>query len=110
MVRALTVRSVLPFSFLLTISSTLLAQAQAPAAKPGVAAAWTLQLKGDIHWQQVTPAGTLLISTDASLAAVDVERGQLAWDKPGLGGLPVDSVRMVEGSLLMEAAGPGLLV
>jgi outer membrane protein assembly factor BamB len=81
--------------------------AQAPA---GATPAWTLKMKGDIRWQQVTPAGALLVSTDAALAAVDIERGQVAWEKPELGALPVDSVRMVEGSLLMEAARPGLLL
>src|SRR5439155_1472759 len=45
-----------------------------------------------------------------ALAGVDVERGQVAWQKPELGGLPVDSVHMVEGSLLMEAAKPGLSI
>src|SRR5256885_16065113 len=67
-------------------------------------------MKGDIRWQQVTPAGALLVSTDAALSGVDIERGQITWEKPELGGLPPDSVRMVEGSLLMEAARPGLLV
>jgi hypothetical protein len=74
------------------------------------AAVWTLKMKEDIRWQQVTPAGTLLLSTDRSLAGVDIERGQVLWERPELGGLPVDSVRMVEGSLLMEAARPGLLL
>src|SRR5258706_15227849 len=73
-------------------------------------AAWTVKMKGPIRWQQVTPAGALLVSTDAGLAAVDMGRGGTVWEKPGLGGLPVDSVRMVEGSLLMEAARPGLLI
>ena len=53
-------------------------------------------------------SGALLVSTDGALAGVDIERGQIAWQKPELGGLPPDSVRMVEGSLLMEAAKPGL--
>ena len=83
--------------------------ATAPVQNPvGSVAAWTLHFTGDVRWQQVTPAGALLVSTDAALAGVDVERGQIAWQKPELGGLPVDSVRMVEGSLLMEAAKPGL--
>src|SRR6266513_410891 len=82
----------------------------AAPARSGATAAWTLQLKGDIRWQQVTPAGALLVSTDAELAGVDIERGQVTWEKPELGGLPADSVRMVEGSLLIEAARPGLLV
>jgi outer membrane protein assembly factor BamB len=72
--------------------------------------AWTLKLKQDIRWQQVTPAGTLLISTDAALSGIDIDRGQVLWEKAELGGLPADSVRMVDGSLLMEAARPGLLL
>src|SRR3989454_1645845 len=85
------------------------AQRAAPAPS-GATAAWTLKMKGDIRWQQVTPAGALLVSTDAALAGVDIERGQVTWEKPELGGLLADSVRMVEGSLLMEAARPGLLL
>jgi hypothetical protein len=54
--------------------------------------------------------GALLVSTDTTLAAVDIDRGQVTWEKPELGGLSEDSVRMVEGSLLMEATRPGLLV
>jgi len=96
---------VLPLSLLVAVST--LVQAQAPS---GAAAAWTLKMKGAIGWQQVTPAGALLVSTDAGLAGVDIERGVVTWEKAELGGLPPDSVRMVEGSLLMEAARPGLLL
>jgi outer membrane protein assembly factor BamB len=78
-----------------------------PPARAGVAA-WTLHLPGDLRWQQITPAGALLVSTDGALVGIDIERGQIAWQKPELGGLPADSVRMIEGSLLMEAAKPGL--
>ena len=83
---------------------------RAPAVASGATAAWTLTLKGDVRWQQVTPAGALLVSTDAALAGVDIDRGQVTWEKPELGGLPADSVRIIEGSLLMEAARPGLLL
>src|SRR6059058_4108861 len=85
------------------------AQRAAPAPS-GATAAWTLKLKGDILWQQATPMGALLVSTDAALSAVDIERGQVTWEKPELGGLLADSVHMVEGSLLMEATRPGLLL
>src|SRR5437879_7710350 len=85
------------------------AQTAAPAPS-GATAAWTLKVKGEIRWQQVTPMGALLISTGAALAAVDIDGGQVMWEKPELGGLPPDSVRLVEGSLLMEATRPGLLV
>lgn len=76
----------------------------------GAVPAWTLKLRQDIRWQQVTPAGTLLISTDAALSGIDIERGQVVWERPELGGLPADSVSLVEGSLLMQASRPGLLV
>src|SRR2546428_7853569 len=102
----------LPRSLAVAVSAAAHAQAVTPppATPSGATAAWTLRMKGDVRWQQVTPAGILLASTDAALSGVDIERGQVAWEKPELGGLPADSVRMVEGSLLMEAARPGLLV
>ena len=76
----------------------------------GAIPAWMVQVPGTIAWQQVTPAGVLLVSTDRELAGVDIDLGKVAWEKAELGGLPADSVRMVEGSLLMEAARPGLLL
>src|ERR1041384_2348152 len=76
----------------------------------GATPAWMVQLPGTIAWQQVTPAGVLLVSTDRELAGVDIDLGKVAWEKAELGGLPADSVRMVEGALLMEAARPGLLL
>jgi len=101
--------SVLLLSGISSEPQQLNAQAVAPAPS-GATAAWTLKVKGDIRWQQVTPVGALLVSTDVALAAVDIERGQVMWEKPELGGLLADSVHMVEGSLLMEATRPGLLV
>jgi outer membrane protein assembly factor BamB len=101
-----TCRSLLLLSLAVAVGTAAHAQAGALAASSATAA-WTVKVKGDIHWQQVTPAGALLVSTDAGLAGVDIERGQVAWEKPELAGLPADSVRMVEGSLLMEAARPG---
>ena len=38
------------------------AQTAAPAPSSATAA-WTLKVKGDIRWQQVTPMGALLVST-----------------------------------------------
>src|SRR5881398_3382795 len=92
------------------LAQTAAAPARLPAGPTGTTAAWTLKLTGDVRWQQVTPAGALLVSTDAALAGVDIDRGQVLWEKADLGGLPTDSVRLVEGSLLVEAARPGLLV
>jgi putative pyrroloquinoline-quinone binding quinoprotein len=106
-------RTLLSLALVVAVCAAAPAQNVAPPRAPapaGATPAWTLNVKGEIRWQQVTPAGALLVSTDAALAAVDIEHGQLTWEKPELGGLPPDSVRMVEGSLLMEAARPGLLV
>jgi len=100
-------RTLLALSLVVAVSATSYAQTVAPA---GATAAWTIKTKGEVRWQQVTPAGALLISTDAELAGVDIEHGQVTWEKPELAGLPADSVRVVEGSLLMEAARPGLLI
>ena len=100
-------RTLLSLSLVVAVSATSYAQTVAPA---GATASWTIKTKGEVRWQQVTPAGALLISTDAELAGVDIERGQVTWEKPELAGLPADSVRVVEGSLLMEAARPGLLI
>ena len=102
-----------PVSALLSSGISFEPQLHAQAVAPtpsGATAAWTLKVKGNIRWQQVTPMGALLVSTDAALAAVDIEGGQVMWEKPELGGLPADGVHMVEGSLLMEAMRPGLLV
>src|SRR6266404_5362994 len=108
-------RTLLVPALIIVIRAIAQAQAAAAPARPlaiasGACVAWTLKTQGDIRWQQVTPAGALLVSTDGALAGVDIERGQVTWQKPELGGLPPDSVRMVEGSLLMEAARPGLLL
>jgi outer membrane protein assembly factor BamB len=92
----------------MALASLLLLHTILAQAPVGSVAAWTVRLGGDIRWQQITPAGALLVSTDGALAGVDIEKGQIAWQKPELGGLPVDSVRAIESSLLMEAAKPGL--
>jgi outer membrane protein assembly factor BamB len=112
------VRTLLLLAIAATAGRPAEAQTVSPASSRAAATplsaratvAWTLKLKQDIRWQQVAPAGTLLISTDAALLGIDIERGQVAWEKAELGGLPPDSVRAVEGSLLMEAARPGLLL
>lgn len=96
---------------LFAMAAFVASQAHAVAAEPSVSTpAWTVKMNGGIRWQQVTPAGALLVSTDGALAAIDIETGRIAWQKPELGGLPADSVRPVEGSLLMEAERPGLLL
>src|SRR3989442_8527361 len=107
-------RTLLVPALVIVVHTAALAQAAtAPARPPAVAsgatAAWTLKLTGDVRWQQVTPAGALLVSTDAALAGVDIDRGQVMWEKADLGGVPTRSGRLVEGSLLVEAARPRLL-
>src|SRR5690242_12462577 len=97
--------------FTLGIALGANARAQIAAASASAATtAWTVKVNGDIRWQQITPAGALLVSTDSALAAVDIDRGRVAWEKPELGGLAGDSIQPVEGSLLMEAKRQGLLM
>src|SRR5690242_634534 len=71
-------------------------------------AAWTVKVNGAIRWQQVTPAGALLVATDNALSAIDTDGGRLSWEKPELGGLTADNVHPLEGSLLIEATRDGL--
>jgi outer membrane protein assembly factor BamB len=95
----------------LIVTAHLAANAQSTSPAPsGASQAWTVSLKGEIRWQQVTPAGALLVSTDAVLAAIDTEHGQISWQKPELGGLPQEGIRAVDDSLLMKAERPGLLL
>src|SRR5260370_34998336 len=101
-----------PVSALLSsgISSESQLHAQTAAPVPsGATAAWTLKVRGEIRWQQVTPMGALLVSTDAALTAVDIESGQVMWEKPELGGVSAHSVHMGQAPLLMEAPRPAPL-
>src|SRR5438309_2206401 len=87
--------TLLPLSLFVAVSSAVHAQAVAPApALTGATAAWTLKVPGggEIRWQQVTPAGVLLVSTDAALTGVEIEHGVVAWQKPELGG-PLGAAR-----------------
>src|SRR2546427_12903819 len=56
------------------LAQTAAAPARSPAGPTGTTAAWTLKLTGDVRWQQVTPAGALLVSTHAARAGGDIDR------------------------------------
>jgi len=99
-------RIALPAAFCVIID---VAHGQAAAPRtPQVA--WSVKLNATILWQQIAPSGTLLVATDNALTAVDIESGRVAWEKPELGGMTDDSIHPVEGSLLMEAKRPDLLL
>jgi outer membrane protein assembly factor BamB len=107
---ALPARSLVALALCIAVATAAHPQAPPASSPAGATAAWTVHVNGAIRWQQVTPAGALLVSTGGALAGVDIERGQVAWEKAELGGLPPDSVRPVEGSLLIEATRPGLVL
>jgi outer membrane protein assembly factor BamB len=100
--------------FALNAKAEAQGKAAVPAAPTSTAAnattVWTVKMSGDIRWQQITPAGALLVATDGSLAGIDIEHGKVTWEKPELAGLGFESVHPMDGSLLMEAERPGLLV
>src|SRR2546425_13073127 len=75
------------------LAQTAAAPARPPAGPTGTTAAWTLKLTGDVRWQQVTPAGALLVSPDAALAGGDIDRGQGMWEKADPGGVPAHTGR-----------------
>src|SRR2546422_2407075 len=70
----------LPLALIVAVFTAAPAQTAAPAPS-GATAAWTLKMNGDIRWQQVTPAGALLLSTDAAPAGGGIQRGQGPWGK-----------------------------
>lgn len=96
------------FAFAPILAVTAVAQNSMPASIS--TASWRVNLNGEIRWQQITPAGALLVCTDNALSSVDMEEGRVAWQKPELGGITADNVKPVESSLLMEADRPGLLL
>src|SRR2546423_15719430 len=87
------------------LAQTAAAPARPPAGPTGTTAAWTLKLTGDVRWQQVTPAGALLGSTDAALARGDIDRGQGMWEKADLRGVATGHGPPGGGGLL-RVAGP----
>src|SRR5215510_9993651 len=54
-------------------AQTKAANATAAANANTAAAAWSVKVNGGIRWQQITPAGALLVATDSSLAGVDID-------------------------------------
>src|SRR2546425_6369464 len=67
------------------LAQTAAAPARPPAGPTGTTAAWTLKLTGDVRWQQVTPAGALLVSAHGAVTRDDIDPGQGMWgkDTPG---------------------------
>src|SRR5256885_14328659 len=74
-------RALLPLLLLVAVPPAGHAQTAAPAPA-GATAAWTLKMKGDIRWQQVTPAGALPLSPPPAPSGGEIERGPAARGKP----------------------------
>src|SRR2546423_15395653 len=72
------------------------AQTAAPAAA-GATAAWTIKTKGDVRWQQGTPAGAPLISPPAGLAPGAHQPGPGTRGKTPPGGGPPRRRRLGRG-------------
>src|SRR2546428_9763739 len=91
-------RMLLPLSLVIAVHTAAGAQGAAPTqtTPSGATAAWTLRMKGDIRWQQVTPAGALPLSTHAPPSGGGIRRGHGALGKPQRGGLPPARVPMFD--------------
>src|SRR2546425_8121950 len=96
-------RMLLPLSLVIAVHTAAGAQGAAPTqtTPSGATAAWTLRMKGDIRWQQVTPAGALLLSTHPPLSRGGIERGPGTGGKAQLGGVPPPHVPQGAGALLI---------
>jgi outer membrane protein assembly factor BamB len=53
----------------------------APAAPTGAAPLWTLTTEREIVFQRLTPLGSLLVSTEGGLMAVDPATGKALWTR-----------------------------
>src|SRR5256886_2353164 len=70
-------RALLSLSLTVAVYTAAAAQTAAPAPS-GATAAWTLKMKGDIRWQQVTPAGAPLLPNPAPPPGGGLARGPAA--------------------------------
>src|SRR5256884_9668307 len=75
-------RMLLPLSLVIAVHTAAGAQGAAPTqtTPSGATAAWTLRMKGDIRWQQVTPAGAAPRAAPPPLLGGGIRGG------PGAGG------------------------
>ena len=64
----------------------------------GASSQWSSTLSGAIEWQEVTPLGDLLVGTRDGLVGVNPETGETLWQRGELAGIPLESIRPVEGS------------
>lgn len=48
---------------------------------------WNRQLPADIHWQEVTALGNLIVSSQKGLMGIDTETGEIAWSSPAYGSI-----------------------
>ncbi|MBL6445217.1 PQQ-binding-like beta-propeller repeat protein [Fulvivirga sp. 29W222] len=68
---------------------------------------WNTSLQGSANWQQVTPAGHLLIGTSSALTAVAPETGKIQWELTRFGGITQDGVQQVGSSPLVSVNNNG---
>lgn len=68
---------------------------------------WNTSLQGNVNWQQVTPAGHLLIGTESALTSIDPQTGKIQWELARFGGVPQDKVQQAGSSPLISVNSNG---
>jgi len=63
---------------------------------------WNADLGGQILWQEVTPLGNLIVSTEKSLQGLDPETGKYLWSLGEFGGLPRNNYQNLSNSPLFS--------
>ncbi|MCG8318655.1 MAG: PQQ-binding-like beta-propeller repeat protein [Cytophagales bacterium] len=62
---------------------------------PNPSEAWKLKFASSINWQQITPFGNLVVSTNDGLYGIDPEKGRITWQIKRLGNIPADSYQVL---------------
>ncbi|HEX9919598.1 MAG TPA: hypothetical protein VGA87_10540, partial [Pyrinomonadaceae bacterium] len=79
-----------PFSFrrnfprLLLLAVACLVAGAGFTSETKAAAGWSARFDGDVRFYQLTELGVVLVGTQASLYAVDGERGEILWRRKGV--------------------------
>lgn len=59
---------------------------------------WKKELSSNIHWQEVTALGNLIVSSGDQLAGINIETGDIIWAKSDLGGLSHEAYKELPNS------------
>jgi len=58
-------------------------------------ATWSIDMKGNILWQKITPAGTLVVTTTTAMYGIDPAKGTITWEQSSLANIPESEYEII---------------